>query len=252
VIVDHNRVAKIVGCTARACEERIKKLRKLAKECGYETNPASKKIKKAGKGGKDGCKGKFIEDPDMFLYRKGIVSDDVEIKKENRMIKMEAVKREFGMFNYDEHGHEFGYEYGDDVKPFIKQQGMEDPSFLYAVSPSFRGLGGSSTYVNTVDGLEIPLGVPLEISCESPGPNCGRGKSPNSFTPPPVNGSQKPQWRIPSPQVSSPRDGHLELDHEDEIVEICAASKKNPMVINDDDGQMDISNRADQVASCIL
>lgn len=233
VNVDHNRVAQIVGCTPRACEERIKKLRKLAKECGYELKTptsleSSKKGKKYSKSGKG--KGKFIENEDMILYRKGIVSDDPEVKMEDDMgVKQEIMKGEFGMGDHDE------YEYGcgRDMKPFLfdTNPGTRDPNIL------------SLPYAGTAAGLGIPLGVPLEISRELLTSNCRRGTtsdfSSRGAVPLERELSGYQHHYHPAPQIRSPKIERSALSQEPaEFVEISPASKKDPIVI-DDDGRGD-------------
>lgn len=208
VNVDHNRVAQIVGCTPRACEERIKKLRKLAKECGYELKTSTplaseKKGRKCNKEGKG--KGKFTDDEDMTLYRKGIVSDDPEVKMENEMrIKEEIIKRENGMGSYD---------------GFAANQGAGD---------------SNAPYVSTATGLRIPLGVPLEISCEPLSPSCRRGGTALGFG---SHGGVPLERGILRYHHSarSPKTGYLACDQDPiEFVEISPASKKDPIVIDDD------------------
>lgn len=233
VNVDHNRVAQIVGCTPRACEERIKKLRKLAKECGYELkNPTSlssgkkgRKYNKEGKG--SGGKGKFIDNEDMILYRKGIVFDDAEVKVEDEMrVKNEMIGREFGMGGYDG----YGYGCGEDMKPFIKRQDMEDSPFLFAANP----------YASTAAGLGIPLGVPLEISCEPSTPNCRRGGGTFDFSSLGAARLEKELPRYPNNHHAAPKTRPPKIEHSAygqepaEFVEISPASKKDPIVIDDD------------------
>lgn len=232
--VDHNRVAQIVGCTPRACEERIKKLRKLAKECGYELKTSTplaseKKGRKCNKDGKG--KGKFIDNEDMVLYRKGIVSDDPEVKTEDGMrIKEEIIKRESGMGSYD------GYESGD-VKPFTKRQHMEDPTFLFAANQ-----GTNIPHTSTASGVGISLGVPLEISRKSWSPSYRQGETAFGFG---SHGGVPPERGIPGYQnhhhsarkTRTPKTRCSARDQPVEFVEISPASKKDPIVIDDDDSR---------------
>ncbi|PWW72683.1 hypothetical protein C7212DRAFT_366578 [Tuber magnatum] len=51
VTVDHAKVAGILGCTPRACEERLKKLRKLAE--GWALEDCGEKVGERGGGGKN-------------------------------------------------------------------------------------------------------------------------------------------------------------------------------------------------------
>lgn len=260
VTVDHNRVAQIVGCTPRACEERIKKLRKLAKECGYEVQSptpslSGKKVRKGGKGGKGGGKGKCMDNEDMILYKKGIVSDDTEVKMEDGMrIKREMIKREFGFGGY----HGYGYGYGEDVKPFIKQQKMEGSPFLFAANTGIGDFDTSYTpYANTVTGFGIPLGVPLEVSCEPLMPSCRRGKEKSDFN----SGAIPLKKEFPRPQKyyhHTPKKRSPKIEHPvhtqepAEFVEISPASKKDPIVINDDDrdGICDVHKRVASEVEC--
>lgn len=239
VNVDHNRVAQIVGCTPRACEERIKKLRKLAKECGYElktpTPLASSKKGRKYNGEKDvGGKGQFIDNEDMILYRKGIVSDDPEVKMEDGMgIKREIVKKEFGMGNYDDG---YGYGCGKGVKPLIKRH-MEDSAPSFAANPGIGSSEASSVpYASTATGLGIPLGIPLEISYESLTPSSRRGGTTFGFGnrgAVPKKGYQNHHYS--AQKIRPSKTGYSVRDQElAEFVEISPASEKDPIVIDDD------------------
>ncbi|KAL0635561.1 hypothetical protein Q9L58_005492 [Maublancomyces gigas] len=239
VNVDHNRVAQIVGCTPRACEERIKKLRKLAKECGYELKTSTplaseKKGRKCNKDGKG--KGKFIDNEDMILYRKGIVSDDPDVKTEDGMkIKGEIIKRESSMGSYD------GYEYGD-AKPFTERH-MEDSAFSFAANQGTRY--SNTPHMSAATGVGIPFGVPLEISRESLSPSCRQGGTAFGFG---SRGEVPLKRGIPgyqnhhhsSRKTRSPKTGYSARDQEPvEFVEISPASKKDPIIIDDDEDSRD-------------
>lgn len=242
--VDHDRVAQIVGCTPRACEERIKKLRKLAKECGYEVQtptPLStgKRGRRSNKVGKiSGGKGKFIDSEDMMLYRKGIVSDDSEVKMEDgMMIKGEMIKGEFGMDGY---GYGYGYE---DVKPFLGQQRIEGSPFLYPgiENPDVPSMQYVDTVTSLGDLLEAPLGTSYEIFTQSYSEREGRGGETPAFKNRGVVPLKKEFPRLPNYRHLTPKsrlkktEQLIHAQEPVEFVEISPASEKDPIIINDED-----------------
>lgn len=180
-----------------------------------------------------------MDDADMILYRRGIVSDDIEVKMEHGMrIKREMIRREFGMSGYGGHG----YRYEEDMKPFVKLQKMEDDSpFQFDPITSVSNVRGSPvSYANTAAGLEIPLGVPLEIAYKPLALDC-RGGERYDFDHRAVKPLKKEFTRLPnrytpSPKIPSPKvENSIRANESFEFVEISPASKKDPIIINDDD-----------------
>lgn len=178
----------------------------------------------------------------MILYRKGIVSDDPEVKMEDDMgVKKEIIKGEFGMGGHDE----YGYESSKDVKLFIKRQNMDDSTLRFDGNLGTRDPNVSPVpYTGIAAGLGIPLGVPLEISCEPLISKCRGGTafdfSSRGAVPLEREFSGYQNHYHPAPGIRPPKTERLVHDPEPaEFFEISAASKKDPIVI-DDDGRGDV------------
>ncbi|KAL7273276.1 hypothetical protein RUND412_003883 [Rhizina undulata] len=166
VCVDYTRVSAIIGCTPRACEERLKKLRKHAKQSGYDFGPPEKrknkglpfesKIVKGGKGKFD--KLAFAKEALIGKRRAADegraeppLCDDGEVKIEPKeeavdmRIKLEAEVENFvgGGIADDEAG------------PLMKRRKVGMATFF---------TDNAMPYASTADGVNIPLGIPLEIA----------------------------------------------------------------------------------------
>lgn len=178
----------------------------------------------------------------MILYRKGIVSDDPEVKMEDDTgVKKEIVEGEFGVSGQDE----YGYESSKDVKLFIKRQNMDNSTLRFDGNPGTRDPNVSLVpYTGTVASLGIPLGVPLEISCEPLASKCRGGTafdfSSRGAVPLERESSGYQNHNHPTPKIRAQKTERLAHGSEPvEFFEISPASKKDPIVI-DDDGHGDV------------
>lgn len=174
----------------------------------------------------------------MILYRKGIVSDDPEVKMEDDMgVKKEIVKGEFEMGGHDE----YGYESSKDVKLFTKRHNMDDSTLRFDGNPGTRDPNVSPV---PYTGIAAGLSVPLEISREPLTSKCRGGTafdfSSRGVVPLEREFSGYQNHYHPAPGIRSPKTELLAHGPEPaEFFEISAASKKDPIVI-DDDGRGDV------------
>jgi hypothetical protein len=140
ITVDHIRVSALLGCSPRACEERLKKLRKTAKEAGHEFTPTPAPAQTAAAGSST-----------SRSERKRRRSFNSLIGGETRT---EAEERGVGAEVHDlldDGGGE------SDVPLIRKHRGRKKE----------KGRGrGEAGFVRTRAGVDIPLGVPLEIASQ--------------------------------------------------------------------------------------
>jgi len=140
ITVDHIRVSALLGCSPRACEERLKKLRKTAKEAGHEFTPAPAPAQ-AVAAGSSTSRGERKRRRSF----KGLIGGEVRTEAEEREVVVEVQ----GLLDD-------GWEESD-VPLIRKHRGRK--------KEKTRGRGEAG-FVRTRAGVDIPLGVPLEIASQ--------------------------------------------------------------------------------------
>lgn len=134
VAVDHSRVAHFVGCSARACEERLKKLRRKAKDRGYDFSTAPTPEPRHNPRARR-ARGRFWQS-----------NGDGAVKMQDGRY-MKLIKREV-----NDHPDEIVID-NDDAPLINRYQEVPEPR-----TASVEG------FATTAMGVEIPLGVPLQVS----------------------------------------------------------------------------------------